>query len=161
MSLLFFDSFQDANLVPKPEYTQTNSSASTGRDGSTNGAAQMGGNNSAVVALPSAASTCIAGVAWKLSAFANSQFLGFNSDVSTVQVCLTVNVSTGMIEVRRTSGSGTLLGTSTGHVPINQNVWFHIAAKVVLDSGTAGSAIVQLNGVTVLTLTGIPPKVVI
>lgn len=165
MTLLFFDGCQDPLLVPKPEYVPGNpwSTVQTGRDGGANGAAQLN-NTNRVLALPSSAATCIAACAW----FPNTSsalgaisgvVLGFCSAVATIQVVLVVNAA-GLIEARRTAWNGTLLGTSSGHAPIAGTAWRHIAAKAVLHTST-GSVVVQLDGVTVLSLTGIATSSVI
>lgn len=156
MTLLFHDACQDPLLVPKPEMASGTPwvSAQTGRDGQANGAARSSGNNNVDYVLPTAAATCVVGCAMKWSALGIAQYLAFMLDGTTVQTVVTVN-SSGFLEARRTSAVGTLLGTSSGHTPIAIATWFHLTAKVVLNSAGAGSVILQLNGVTVLTLTGI------
>src|SRR5262252_1307007 len=164
MTLLFFDGLQDAVLVPKPEYVSANpwSGAGTGRDGSSNGAGNGPGNgNGRIINLPSAAATCIMGNACYFGSGSlggsNSLVIGFCSDAPcanpTCQLCITVNTA-GFIEARRTSPTGTLLGTSSGHQPIFYQEWHHYAMKGVLHT-SAGSCVVRLDDKEVLNLSGI------
>jgi hypothetical protein len=158
MTLLFFDGMQDSVLMPKPEWFVTDAwgGPTTGRDGTTNGAATLAGSASQrTVALPSSAATCIAGTAFQVTNMAVAASpLSFMSDSTTVQLVLVIN-SSGFIEVRRSTLTGTLLGTSSGHTPITANQWNSLQAKVLLATSSGGSCTVQLNGVTVLTLTSV------
>jgi hypothetical protein len=156
MSLLFFDGCQDSILVPKPEYSPANpwNAIGTGRSGETNGAAACQSTASTDLTLPTTAATCIFGQAVKHSVIGSTaMFIGFQDTAFTTQVVMTIN-SSGFIEVRRTNGTGTLLGTTTTHTPIVANTFVHIAAKVILHTST-GAFTIQVNGVTVLTLTGV------
>lgn len=157
MTLLFFDGFQDPILAPKPEWATSTAweTAQTGRDGVANGSARQrnstGGTTRQLV-LPTPAATCIAGIAYN-GTLGFHCALSFHTDFATRQLWIGPGLS-GFLEVRRTSVSGTLLGTSSGHTPINANEWHYIEAKVVLHA-TAGSCVVRLDGVTVLNLTGV------
>lgn len=153
MSLLFFDGFQDVVTMPKPEWGSTFNSQIAGRDGGTNGAARA---TVISAALPSGAATCIAGAAYQYSSVgspsgSNGYLMGFVRS-GTLECCLVINTS-GMLELRRTNGTGTLMATSSGHAALTSNVWRHVQAKVVLHD-TAGSVVVKLDGVTVINFSG-------
>jgi hypothetical protein len=151
MSLLFFDGFQDSNVVPKPEWLASMSSTpATGRDGTPNSACRGG---SPTMTLPTPATTCFVGLARMATSRPDSPVLYFHRS-GTLELVLTQN-SGGMLELRRTSVSGTLLATSSGHAPIPlTNQWHHFQVKVALRSDGAGVCEVRLNGVTVINYTG-------
>jgi hypothetical protein len=67
---------------------------------------------------------------------------------------LTVQVTAGLaIEVRRGNSAGTILGTSAAAIfPLN--AWNYIEVKANIHNST-GSIVVRLNGVIVLTITGV------
>lgn len=158
MTLLFFDGMQDGATVKKPEWNATWRSNQTGRDGTTNGAASTVRAGIYTCTLPSAAATCIMGGAF---VFINAAFGATTATAApiqfvrsgTVELVLTLTAG-GYIEVRRSSVSGTLLGTTSGHTPLSAGAWNHIQAKVLLHS-SAGSVEVKINEVTVLTLSGV------
>lgn len=158
MTLLFFDGFQDALLHRKPEWDAVSAWAvAVGRDASTNGSATVGNSVTKTCTLSSAAATCITGTAFLLgtsSPYGGGTYyaLGFVR-AGTTELVVTVSVD-GMLEVRRSTAGGTLLGTSSGHAPIPQLVWMHLQAKVLLHTST-GTCELLLNGQTVLTLTGV------
>lgn len=157
MSLLFFDGFQDPVLMPKPEWSGNSFLAITGRDGVANSAGRQYSSSSPqtrTLTLPSPAATAIFGTAWLLTGYAWWSIAFSNDGGATQQLHMVVNGS-GFIEIRRTTRAGTLLGTSSGHAPIVTSDWHYYEAKVVLNASGAGSCIVQLDGLTVLTLTGV------
>jgi hypothetical protein len=82
-----------------------------------------------------------------------NDFMSYVDTAGTLQIFVWVNAS-GFIEVRRTSSTGTLLATSSGHAPITINNWYHILTRVVLSS-TAGSVDIRLNDVPVLSFSGV------
>lgn len=162
MTLLFFDGFQDPGLLPKPEWNTSSlwQATAAGRDGGANGCAILNGSGAVtkILILPSAAATCIAGVAYKNTVVGGGgkhSTLVFCSDIATPQIWVGLNTS-GFIEVRRTNSTGTVLGTTSAadHAAIQNGDWHHYAAKVLLHT-TTGSVQVQLDGLTVMTLTGI------
>lgn len=157
MTLLAFDGCQDSAVMAKSIWDAL-AVAQTGRDASTNGAFSIAATNGTRTAtLPSAAATLIWGQAFfpngaSLISSTSSPFVRFVRS-GTTELVLIVNAS-GFIEVRRTNGTGTLIGTTSGHTPIAASVWFHLQAKVLLATGSGGSVEIVLNGATVLTVAG-------
>lgn len=157
MSLLFFDGFQDATLMPKPEWGvnyPNAGAAGLGRDGSAAGAARAS-NTTVMVTLPTAATTCFVGLARMATSRIDSGVVSFVR-AGVTELVVTVNAA-GMIELRRTSVTGTLLATSSGHPSLaGNNLWHHFQVKAVLRSDGAGSAEVRLDGATtpVINYTG-------
>lgn len=76
----------------------------------------------------------------------------FRDNANGIQVSITCQ-STGTVAAYRGSGSGTLLGTSLSTV-LTAETYQHIEALVTF-SNTVGSIEVRVNGVTVLSLSGI------
>jgi hypothetical protein len=71
---------------------------------------------------------------------------------------LTMNVNlNGSVEVRRGTTSGTVLGTSATGL-FDPEVYNYFELKAVLGDAAAGSAWVQVNGVLILTITGVDTK---
>lgn len=160
MTLLFFDGFQDAVLMPKEGWAGSLGAVGTGRDGSTNGS--VGGTTTArTLNLTSAAATCVCGFAMLPTSFALGtgipQF-SFYSSGTVRQLTVMIN-SSGMIEARKGTNTGTLLGTSSGHTPIALNDWPHIQVKALLHL-TTGSVQVKLYDITVLTVSGVSTSTV-
>lgn len=162
MTLLFFDSCNQAATYPKPEWFFPSDPwiNQAGRDGSANGAASTERGRAYQLILPSAASTCILGTGLYLG---NSAF-GVTTNMpiqfvrsGTVELIIQVN-SSGFLEVRRTSGTGTLLGTTSGHAAWATNSWRHLQVKVNLHTST-GSVEVKIDGVTGLSLSGVQTAV--
>lgn len=160
MTLLFFDGFQDANAMPKPEWdvTQAFNATVAGRDGTPSSGAGITANTSKTLTLPSPASICYAGIACQYSisggfggAQATHRILGFVRS-GTVECIIMANVS-GMIELRRTNPSGALLATSSGHSPLLAGAWHSYQVKCVLHA-TAGTFELRLDGVTVINYSG-------
>lgn len=153
MSLLFFDGFQDCNVMPKPEWGSGYPTGTvSGRDGTPNSAGIMSNTNN-LIALSTPATTCIVGFARLTTNRFDSGFVSFIRSGVT-ELVVTVNAS-GFLELRRTSITGTLLATSSGHTPITiNNLWHSFQAKAVLRSDGAGSCEVRLNGVAVINFTG-------
>lgn len=82
--------------------------------------------------------------------------MAFRSDAGvTIHLVLTCT-ATGELRVRRGSGSGTILGTSAAGV-FTADAWHYVEMKAVL-SDTVGTVDVQIDGVNVLTLTGLDTK---
>jgi hypothetical protein len=165
MTLLFFDGFQDGNTTSKPEWNAGVSgnwdSIQTGRDGGTNGAVRGSSNSTiATCTLPSSAATCIVGTACVTGGATSGAdttpcIIGLCSSGNVLQLVLTISLA-GFLEVRRTSVTGTLLGTSSGHTPIGSGQWFYVEMKAILTTATTSTVEVRLNGAPtpVLTITG-------
>jgi hypothetical protein len=161
MTLLFFDGCFEGSVQVRPDWAGVwGGTNQVGRDGTTAGAAAAVNGGVNTLTLPTPATTCIVGCGIFVN---NSGVLGNTTLASipwqffrgaTLELVAVIN-SSGFIEVRRSSATGTLLGTTSGHSPITATPgpWFHVAFKVVLHS-SAGSVVVQVNGVTVLTVTG-------
>lgn len=156
MALLFFDGFQDADLMTKPEWNVAWPTAGVGRDGSTSGSAAMTSGTRYMTLPGSGAATCVAGIAVKLPSLAATNFsvLQFCSSAGTIQLALDINAS-GLIDVHRTSASGTIIGTSSGHTPVGAGEWHYYEMKATLTTATTSTVTVRLDGVTVLTITGV------
>jgi hypothetical protein len=157
MALVLHDSFLDCNLMPKSEWGATPGFAvTTGRDGQANGAASMAGASNRVLTLPVPVAVCIVGWA---QTFTGSSVGNANNHVAlrdtagTNQLVLFVNAA-GFIELRRTSATGTLLATSSGHAAITSNVWHHYQWRASL-STTSATVVIRLDDVQVLTYTGV------
>jgi hypothetical protein len=165
MTLLLFDGLQDANTMQKPEWDILRAfTSTTGRDGSTNGAGQHVGSTSArqikTLTFPSAAATCIIGFAFQMGSNAlaaassgNTWPLGLTVG-GAVQLVL-VPTSTGFLELRLGSSTGTLLAstTSANHTAIPTGEWHHLQVKAVIHT-SSGSCVVKLDGVTVINYSG-------
>lgn len=153
MTLLFFDALQDGIILPKPEWNTGAAwdTIGTGRDLQANGSVSLDTNHTKLLTLPTSAATCIAACAFKAANLSNPVVLGFQSDSSTLQLCLLVT-STG-VEVRRTSKTGTLLGSANPSTPFAINQWRHVAMKANLHASSGGSVTVWVDGVSILTLT--------
>jgi hypothetical protein len=157
MALVYFDGFQDHDVMPKPEWGGGAPTCTTGRDGTVKGAAQTTATASSLTActFPSSASPMIIGIAGKVSNLvtASSTWLSILGVSATVQLSVTVNTA-GFVEIRKGGKSGTLLGTSTGHTPIATGSFYHLQAKTVLHL-TSGSCDVRLNNVPVVSVSGV------
>jgi hypothetical protein len=103
--------------------------------------------------LPVSGNTLVVGHAVKISAFSASQLAtGGPRLAGAAQLTLEIS-STGYMQVIRGSSTGTVLGTATtGQLTLN--TYYYIELKAVIHP-TAGSAIVRVNGVDVLNLTGV------
>jgi len=161
MTLLFFDGFQDAVLMPKEGWGGSIGTVGTGRDGSTNGSAGMT-TTARTYNLPgSGAATCVCGFAMLPNSFALGtgvpQFSMYTSGIVR-QLTIMIN-SSGFIEARKGTNTGTLLGTSSGHTAIALNDWPHIQVKALLHL-TTGSVQVKLYDITVLTVSGVSTSTV-
>lgn len=77
----------------------------------------------------------------------------FRNDENNDLVTIYVN-STGVIECARGSSNGTILGT-TSQPAIVANAYNHIEAAIDFDGGSLGTVEIRVNGVTVMSLTGV------
>ena len=165
MTLLFMDGLQDPILIPKPEWDviQPWNSAVTGRDGVSNSAARAvsSGTLFKTLTLPSAAATVICGFSFKqdnTGGFGNTNAgafpLGGYCVGGVVQLVLTLN-SGGFIEARKgTTVAASVIATSSGHAAIAPGTWHSYEVKY-LAHATTGTLIVRLDGVTVLSISGV------
>lgn len=153
MTLLFMDGFQDPALLPKAEWS-VGVAATTGRDGSTNGAVRHTSTVLPVCTLSSTAAICIAGTAHRNNSLADvPDSIFIYRDTAGTNQLFVMLTSGGLIEVRRGFSNGTILGTSSGHTPVAGASWHYFEVKANLHTST-GSVTIKLDGVTVLTLTG-------
>jgi hypothetical protein len=157
MTLLFVDGFDDGLLVQKWTALNNMSVTSGGRTGLK--AFLQDNSDSSMRRTVQAAeehATFIVGSAFNLgSSYNAANVLGFYSDtMATAHVWLGVDANNAIV-IRR--GDGTVLGTSAANT-LTPGTWAYIEIKVVLGDGTSGSVVVRVNGVAVLTLTGIDTK---
>jgi hypothetical protein len=164
MTLLFFDGLQDAAVMPKPEWDVGGWtwSSQTGRDGSANGAGMTGFK---YLALPSAAATVVAGLAFQVASgglFGNSvsTLVSFGVGGATGTAAMTmIGVSpTGLLEARWGPGNvdyrtATLIGTAA-HVPLVVGVWHSLQVRLT-PHASAGALELLLDGVSVLSVSGV------
>lgn len=79
-------------------------------------------------------------------------YIQFRDVNNTVNVTIVIN-STGALSVYRGMSNGTLLGTTAGPAYV-ANAWQHTEVKVFFSS-TVGTVEIRVDGITVLTLTGL------
>lgn len=156
MTLLFMDGFSELGTRMDPNWiSQTTWAQTTGRDGSTNGAAVANINNPAARAFTPSA-TVVAGIAAFQSTLSatltNDGCLVFAGDTNAVVHLTVVVVPGGAIQLWRGPGFTTLLAsTANGLIPLS--TWHYIEAKATIaDSG--GNCEVKLDGATVINFTG-------
>lgn len=167
MSALWFSSISEWAQIRPPEYAGTTSIVNqTGRAGDTSGCMSISSiGNFSTISLPTPAAVCFTGWAnfyngSNATALANviMAWCTGTGTGRTIQCCLTLNTS-GFYELRRTSATGTLLGTSSGHTPVTAfgvgTPWYDLNARCVLGASSNGEFELRLAGVPILTLTGI------
>lgn len=158
MALLFADSFDHyvaAAVTSKWSAVFGNFTITTGRTGS-GGAGRLSVSASTTNYLTKnfavGHSTLYIGFAYNSASIPGGSVgmavLGF-IDVSTFQVQLVYTPSQKLAVYRQ----GTLLGTGT--TTYASTSWQYIEMKVIFATGTGGSVVVRINGVTELNLTGI------
>jgi hypothetical protein len=76
----------------------------------------------------------------------------FDGGADSIQLTFSLTPDLAL-RVRRGSLTGTILGTTTSGIVANPKAWNFVEAKVVIDN--SGSVEIRLNGITVLTLTGV------
>lgn len=157
MAIQMFDGLSQAHDFTRSEWDGTFSNAGNGRDGSPEGSVTLS-NTARTLLLPTPAATLIWGIA--CNALAAAIFGNTSSPPlrivrsGTTELIIQFN-STGFIEVRRTSGTGTLLATSSGHQPLGPTGgWFHLEIKATLHASN-GSVTIRLNGLPVLSVSGV------
>jgi hypothetical protein len=153
MALQFFDGFEGGDAFSKPEWGGLPGSVSNGRDGAAQGGRGVSGQLG--FTLPTPAATVIWGCALM---YTDGRFLtqaGLNT-LWTLRIGATDHLvlhlnGSGLLELRLSTASGTLLRTGTTVFPINTWMQIQLKANVHL---TAGSCEVRVNGVTEFTYTG-------
>lgn len=155
MTLLFFDGITNwvTTGVPKAEWTTlTGPVATAGRDGSASGA---GSATVAELTLPSAAATCIFGLAHQVavgtSVFGATTY-GVSLRIGNTDHLTLTWAATGHLQLRLGGGAGTILATATTQ-PYVESVWRQMQVKAVIHA-TAGSCVVKVDGVEVINYTG-------
>lgn len=159
MALLFCDSFDhyaSGDATTKYNQVQTNNGftigAAAGRNG-TNGL-QTGGNDSwARKTGLNAHATYICGFAFKPASLADNSGAFFQLEDPSQIAHIMLRINGQHIQALR--GDGTVLGTSTQTLVINQS---HYVEIKVLCSDTVGTLEVRVNGVVWLSLTGIDTR---
>lgn len=165
MSLIFFDGMTNANLIQKPEWDAGFAFVmQPGRDGSTNGSGWCDTPGpvtagSKTLTLPSAAATLTMGIAIRwLTNYTQGGFVmtfrtgapGSTTDVLT----LLINAS-NFFEIRNAASNVVLATSST---PITSGAWQHVQVRLKAHA-SAGSAEVRLDGISVLTFSGVTAAV--
>lgn len=150
-----FDGYATAQIANKWTYATASVAiqASGGRNG-TNGLRLPGNSHYVYEELPSSYNTIYMGFAMKADniTFGGRAFLALYEG-STLHVDFRMADDTGKIYATR---NGTTLGTTTNQV-IYPNTWAHIQVKVYIHD-SAGTIDVLVNGVNVLSLSGIDTK---
>jgi hypothetical protein len=158
MALRFFDGFDSVpNLVGNWVVSGGTVVSATGRDGVGKGISTNNGSGQVKVTLPAAYSTIIQGVAWNLpSGFGGITGVGycitlFGDTGATAHLSVNFDAA-GRIQLRRGSGSGTVIATTAG-TPLLAGTWHYVEIKATIaDSG--GTCIVHLDNVEVINFTG-------
>ena len=153
MTLIFQDAFQDSTLFVWPEWSSVFMDAGSGRtDALSSGSGGLHSNAARTLVLPSAIPTIVIGFGYFVSTFGWSDIpIQFNNAGGTNQASIRINGS-GFIEFYR---GGTKIGTSTGHAAIGASTWHFYEIKLTLTTATTSTVEVRLDGVTVLTITGV------
>lgn len=160
MALLWMDSFDHyvtADLVEK--YT-SNAGASISAGNGRNATAALSGGSGLIKGLAPADATAIIGFAHRpTGTLGNNDVLmlgdgGFGN--STAQATVRILADGSITVYRGNSSVGTVLGTSAAGV-VSSGVWQHIEAKITIHDST-GAVTIRVNGVAVLTLTGVDTK---
>lgn len=155
MALLWmegFDSLVSADLIEK--YNYTGSSPTVGTTQKRTGTSAMA---SGVIGKTVAVSgtTCVVGYGHYQGASLGSTVIvniGGHGSSACWQMQVTINNSTGAVEVWAGPAMGTLLATSAPNV-CPRSCWNYIEFKAVIDN--SGSVTVKVNGNTVITQSGI------
>lgn len=152
MSLEFIEGFDhDAGQIGRKwDPTSSTGSAVAGRFG---GNASNTQNNPLVLTGAQLASvtTRILGAAFKFGSLGSGTTLVQFADAGTIQIDFRSATGTGQLYT--VTRNGTLLATSTINMLTGQ--WYYIEFKVTIGSGTAGSVVTRINGVTDINLTGV------
>lgn len=157
MAVLFIDGFDhyttDAQALTKWSLwgVDWNITAGVGRFGSAGARNSAGANATISATLPSALATVLVGFACKAPADASSYILLGLYDGATEQLSVRVQAATGRLQISR---AGTTLATSTFAV---SNVYVYIELKATI-SDAAGSYDLRVNGVSVLSASGVDTK---
>jgi hypothetical protein len=110
-----------------------------------------GGNTSvAVRALPSAPSSFFFGARVQFNVTASTRIIEFRDAAGTAQFNLTLNPSGNTLTIQRGS---TVLGTLAS-CGLSAVAWHYLEVGAVVN-GTTGSVVVRLDGVTILSVSGV------
>lgn len=153
MSLLFVDGFNHYATADLTKKWSTTSAVITSTNGRRSGASlrTQGAGDYVVKNLSAATQTIILGFALSGTTLASStgcmcRFL----DSAVTHIAITLD-GTGRIQVRRSSESGTILGTSSN--TLSNNVFNYIELKIKIDD-SVGTYEVRVNGVNWVSGTG-------
>ena len=148
MSLLFCDSFDHyatADITAKWSSTSGTVTVASGGRRSTNCASVSNGTTGKTLAPGDA--TCVYGCAFIVTVVANNSFLRVY-DAGTVQLAFRVKTD-GTLDALR--NGVTVLGTST--VSLLSNTYYYLEVKTTI--GNSGSYEIRVNGVNVLSASGV------
>lgn len=158
--LRFWDGFDHYAAGALAKWTSTSnvtSSAGNGRNATACARISASGSNGALhkTITPGAGSDASGGVGFAVRTNVLFNSAGTNElfqvrEGSTVHVSLKL-LTTGLIEVYRGTGSGTLLGTTSSGLAVNTYSFLEVKWTI---HDTTGAVVVRLNGTQVLSVTG-------
>lgn len=169
MTLLFFDGFENADTVQKPEWdTAASFSVVSGRNGN---AAAFSANVVKTLTLPTPAATLTCGMAVNPRPSGTGVVFGVTG-VAAIALSLrasgsasdnlTINYdSTGHLVVRLGAGNGTVIATGSYALPLS--TWTHLQVRATLSAVAANGYLeVRINGSTApdILLTGVATSTV-
>lgn len=153
MTLLFCDSFDHmvtADMTLKGwTVSAAGITAAAGRFG-TDAMRSPNGNFYCSWGVPVALATGGVGFAYRSSSFSSFGIVNF-VDGGTVHLHFRINASSGKIEVRRGSSTGTLI--ATGNAVLTTNTFYYLEFKVTINDST-GVIVTKVNGVEDINVTG-------
>jgi hypothetical protein len=144
-----FDHYATADLIQKwngsgGTGTITSAAARTGPAGF-----RLGDSNATITKIIDAQATWIVGFAFRTAAMqANARLIQFDDGPSVSHVDLRTDATTNKLVLTR---NGTVLGTST--IVLQNNTFYYIEVKVTINDST-GVAVLKVNGVTEINLSG-------
>jgi len=110
----------------------------------------QGSSSDPQATLPSAISEIYFGMRFRMDNYANARIIvQFYSPSATAQSCFVVTTG-GVLQWRRGSSSGTILGTGT--TVLSNGVWYYIEGRLKVHD-TTGIAEAKINGTSELNLT--------
>lgn len=132
-------------------------SVRTGRTGVSEQVGAGAGTLTYTIPGVSESDTVTIGFAWKISSISSNRTVAsLRSDAAATQHLTIVATSTGAIEIRRGTVSGTVLATTaTGLIAINTWNYLELQAKL---HDTTGFVTLRLNGTQVATATNVDTK---
>jgi hypothetical protein len=152
MSLIFFDSFETTSTYPKSspgcQWILQGTSSTSSRFGNY----ALGLSSSNNLAIPAAAKVTV-GFAYNLSSFATTAVpISLWGDGGTTQHLTLTIETTGVINLRRGTASGTIIATGSASWP-GLSQWRSIQIQATIaDAG--GTCIVKLDNATIINFTG-------